>query len=170
MQPGILRAFGWRFALVLTKDWYHNPDDVLQRLEKLLHGITIVDGSEAEEEEPVETIAPVAQVITPAPTSYTPPQNVATAPKAAATAAEPRTRPAPAATAGSMRLFEFVSGPSRKFWEISITGHSFTVRFGRLGTAGQSQTKSFNDDACASREAESLIAQKLNKGYVEVNR
>ena len=29
MQPSILRAFGWRFALVLTKDWYHTPDDVL---------------------------------------------------------------------------------------------------------------------------------------------
>src|SRR5437899_552719 len=90
MQPGILRAFGWRFALVLTKDWYHNPDDVLQRLEKLLHGIAIVDDSEPEEEQPVEPVAPVAQVITPAPASYTPPQNVATAARAAATPAEPR--------------------------------------------------------------------------------
>jgi hypothetical protein len=38
MQPSILRAFGWRFALVLTKDWYHNLDDVLSRIEKLLQG------------------------------------------------------------------------------------------------------------------------------------
>src|ERR1043165_3162975 len=29
MQPSILRAFGWQFALVLTKDWYQNRDDVL---------------------------------------------------------------------------------------------------------------------------------------------
>ena len=36
MQPAILRAFGWRFALVLTKDWYQNPDDVLARLERML--------------------------------------------------------------------------------------------------------------------------------------
>jgi predicted DNA-binding WGR domain protein len=41
------------------------------------------------------------------------------------------------------------------------------VRFGRLGTAGQSQTKSFDDDASARLEAETLIAQKLKKGYVE---
>ena len=40
MQPSILRAFGWRFALVLTKDWYHNPDDVLARIEKLLRTLS----------------------------------------------------------------------------------------------------------------------------------
>jgi hypothetical protein len=36
MQPSNLRAFGWCFAYVLTKDWYHNPNDVLARLERLL--------------------------------------------------------------------------------------------------------------------------------------
>jgi predicted DNA-binding WGR domain protein len=169
MQPGILRAFGWRFALVLTKDWYHNPDDVLDRIEKLLKGIEIVEDSEPEEEEPAETIAPAAQLNTPAPTSITAPQNVAMAPEEPATRERPAAAPAPAPTAGSTRRFEFVSGPSRKFWEISTSGNTFTVHFGRLGTPGQSQTKSFNDDASAKREAESLIAQKLKKGYVERN-
>jgi predicted DNA-binding WGR domain protein len=172
MQPGILRAFGWRFAMVLTKDWYHNPDDVLERIEKLLRGIPIVDYSEPEEEEPAKTIAPAAQLHTPAPTptSITAPQNVATPPKEPVTREKPTAVPEPASTAGSTRRFEFVSGSSSKFWEISTSGNSFTVRFGRLGTAGQSQTKSFTDAASARREAESLIAQKLNKGYVEVNR
>jgi predicted DNA-binding WGR domain protein len=169
MQPGILRAFGWRFALVLTKDWYHNPDDVLERIEKQLQGIAIVDDSEMADE-PVETVAPVAQLNTPSPTTYTLPQSMATAAKAAATPAEPRVVPAPPSTPGSIRRFEFVSGPSSKFWEISTSNDSFTVRFGRLGTAGQSQTKSFGDDASARREAESLIAQKLKKGYVEISR
>ena len=36
MQPSILRAFGWRVALVLTKDWYHKPEEVLARLERLV--------------------------------------------------------------------------------------------------------------------------------------
>jgi predicted DNA-binding WGR domain protein len=166
MQPGILRAFGWRFALVLTKDWYHNPDDVLDRIEKLLQGIAIVDDSEPEEEGPVE-VAPVVQENAPAPTTDAPAQKAVSDPKL--TPAEPRAVPAPAATPGSTRRFEFVSGPSRKFWEISTSGNSFTVRFGRLGTSGQSQTKSFKDDAGARREAESLIAQKLKKGYVEKN-
>ena len=55
----------------------------------------------------------------------------------------------------------------RKFWEISLSGNSFTVRFGRIGTAGQSQTKTFADEARAKREAENLVAEKLKKGYVE---
>ena len=38
LQPGILRAFGWQFALVLTKDWHQNPEDVLSRLVKTLQG------------------------------------------------------------------------------------------------------------------------------------
>ena len=66
-----------------------------------------------------------------------------------------------------MRHFEFVGGSSRKFWEISVSGNSFTVRFGRIGTAGQSQTKTFADEAKAKIEAELLIAQKVKKGYVE---
>ena len=41
------------------------------------------------------------------------------------------------------------------------------VRFGRIGTAGQSQTKSFANDAKAQHEADKLIAEKLKKGYVE---
>jgi hypothetical protein len=50
MQPGILKAFGWRFALVLTKDWYHTPDDVLARLEKILQGLEAAAGVEPEDE------------------------------------------------------------------------------------------------------------------------
>jgi predicted DNA-binding WGR domain protein len=45
----------------------------------------------------------------------------------------------------------------------------FTVRFGRIGGSGQSQSKSFADSAQARREAEKLIAEKIRKGYVERN-
>jgi len=165
MQPGILRAFGWRFALVLTKDWYHNPDDVLERLEKLLRGIEIVDDSESEEE-PAKTIASAAEENGPKPSTSAPPKHAAI-PKTAAIPAQPQIAVVPAKIAGANRRFELVSGSSQKFWEISTSNNSFTVRFGRIGTAGQSQTKSFKDDASARREAESLIAQKLKKGYVE---
>jgi predicted DNA-binding WGR domain protein len=48
-----------------------------------------------------------------------------------------------------------------------VSGNSFAVRFGRIGTAGQSQTKTFADDAKAKKEAELLIAQKVKKGYLE---
>jgi len=48
-----------------------------------------------------------------------------------------------------------------------VSGNAFTVRFGRIGTADQSQTKTFADEAWAEREAASLIAEKVKKGYVE---
>jgi hypothetical protein len=50
MQPSILRTFGWQFALVLAKDWYHNPNGILARLERLLKdtrdGLASCDRSE----------------------------------------------------------------------------------------------------------------------------
>jgi bifunctional non-homologous end joining protein LigD len=50
-----------------------------------------------------------------------------------------------------------------------MSGNSFTVRFGRIGAAGQSQAKTFADETNARREAEALIAEKIKKGYVEKN-
>jgi predicted DNA-binding WGR domain protein len=68
-----------------------------------------------------------------------------------------------------MRRFEFIGGASDKFWEISVKGKEVQVRFGRNGTHGQSEVKSFSDEAKAQKHAESRIAEKLRKGYREVN-
>jgi predicted DNA-binding WGR domain protein len=67
------------------------------------------------------------------------------------------------------RRFEFVGGNSAKFWQVTVTGCGVTVRFGRLGTDGQVQTKEFPSAAAASGHAERLIAQKAAKGYQEVS-
>ncbi len=167
MQPAILRAFGWRFTLVLTKDWYHNPDDVLGRLEKMLKGQEADDATEDTNEsliEAADTTSP-AQTI-PLPTT---PIRIASAvaPPAPASTEPPAVEAPPIAPASIVRHFEFIGGSSLKFWKISLTGNSFTVCFGRIGTAGQSQTKTFADEARAKREAENLIAEKLKKGYLE---
>lgn len=66
------------------------------------------------------------------------------------------------------RWFEYSEGNSNKFWECVVTGTEVIVRWGRIGTQGQSQTKSFATTAKAEKHAESLIAQKLKKGYTEV--
>ncbi|MBO0697941.1 MAG: WGR domain-containing protein [Zavarzinella sp.] len=42
-----------------------------------------------------------------------------------------------------MRRFTYSDAKSHKFWAIDLKGSSFTVTFGRVGTAGQSQTKTF---------------------------
>ena len=66
------------------------------------------------------------------------------------------------------RRFEFVSGSSAKFWEISTTDREVTVRYGRIGSAGQTQTKSFPSDAAANTHALQQINSKLAKGYREL--
>jgi predicted DNA-binding WGR domain protein len=67
-----------------------------------------------------------------------------------------------------MRRFEFAEGTSNKFWEIDVSGNTHTVRFGKTGTNGQSSTKAFASAADAEKDAASLIASKVKKGYAEV--
>lgn len=76
--------------------------------------------------------------------------------------------PMSAPSTSRTRRFEFAEGSSSKFWEITQLGIEVTVSFGRIGTQGQSQTRSFNDNVQAERHAERLIKQKLAKGYGEV--
>jgi predicted DNA-binding WGR domain protein len=66
-----------------------------------------------------------------------------------------------------MRYFEFVGGVSAKFWEIVANGNEVTVRFGRIGTDGQTQVKTLPDADAAVKHAEKLIASKTAKGYHE---
>jgi uncharacterized protein (TIGR02996 family) len=66
-----------------------------------------------------------------------------------------------------MRTFTFSDEKSHKFWNIDLQGDSFTVTYGRQGTAGQSQTKTFPDAAAARREHDKLVRGKLAKGYQE---
>jgi predicted DNA-binding WGR domain protein len=65
------------------------------------------------------------------------------------------------------RYFEFVDGSSFKFYEVSTSGNQVTVRFGRIGTEGQTQVKTLTDADAATKHAEKQIASKLAKGYRE---
>ncbi len=67
-----------------------------------------------------------------------------------------------------MRRFEFEEGNSHKFWEVVVEGNAFTVRYGKVGTEGQTQTKTYKDEAKAAAEAEKKVVEKTKKGYVEV--
>lgn len=72
-----------------------------------------------------------------------------------------------AAENAGKRYFEFVEGSSSKFWEISVTGVDVMVRFGRIGSDGQTRTKSFSDESAAQNHAVNLIEEKTGKGYIE---
>ena len=66
-----------------------------------------------------------------------------------------------------VRYFEFIDDKSQKFWEITVSGSDVTVRYGRIGSDGQSKTKSLDDETAAARHADKMIAAKTGKGYVE---
>lgn len=94
----------------------------------------------------------------------------AAGPAAAATSAQvsPAGGPGAGAAAGAgVRRFECLEGGASKFWEIVVAGAGHTVRFGRIGTQGQTRAKSFADAAAAAADAAQLIAEKTRKGYVE---
>jgi uncharacterized protein (TIGR02996 family) len=69
-----------------------------------------------------------------------------------------------------MRTFELSDGSNHKFWNIAVKDKTFTVMFGRIGTNGQTQTKTFKDAATAQAEADKLIKQKTAKGYTETTK
>jgi len=65
------------------------------------------------------------------------------------------------------RELVYMDAKSSKFWNIELAGNAYTVKYGRIGTDGQSMTKSFADEATATKEAEKLIKEKVGKGYVD---
>ncbi|EMO14744.1 WGR domain protein [Leptospira santarosai str. CBC523] len=61
----------------------------------------------------------------------------------------------------------FKDDKSDKFWNIEVDETSFTVTYGKTGTSGQTQTKTFDNEEKCLKEAEKLLSEKLKKGYVE---
>jgi predicted DNA-binding WGR domain protein len=67
----------------------------------------------------------------------------------------------------TQRYFEVVGGGSKKFWTIAASGNAVTVRFGRIGTDGQVKTRHHPTPRAAKAEVDSLVREKLAKGYKE---
>ncbi len=66
------------------------------------------------------------------------------------------------------RRFELDSDASHKFWEVWVEGSTLTVRFGRIGTKGQTKAKDHGTPDAAAKDRERLVRAKTRKGYVEV--
>jgi len=58
-----------------------------------------------------------------------------------------------------------VEGNSNKFWEAALDGARLIIRFGRVGTKGQVQVKTFKDEEEAGKEKGKMVREKLGKGY-----
>jgi len=148
-RPGILRSFGWRVIDVPGRDWLSDPQAVLSRIIAALSGVV------EPEDEPM-AFDSLPGVLEPGP-GEPPPARTSGA-----------SEPGPVASAdATARRFRFEQGTSRKFWRIALAGAELTVTFGRIGSTGQSNVKTFETVDRAMREMEKLVSEKLRKGYVE---
>ncbi|MGC4047906.1 MAG: WGR domain-containing protein [Armatimonas sp.] len=62
----------------------------------------------------------------------------------------------------------FVEGTSSKFWRAEVEGVTLKTQWGKIGTAGQSQEKTFTTDAEALAAFDKQKAEKVKKGYSEI--
>uniref|UniRef100_A0A7S4N0Z6 WGR domain-containing protein n=1 Tax=Odontella aurita TaxID=265563 RepID=A0A7S4N0Z6_9STRA len=56
-------------------------------------------------------------------------------------------------------------GSSHKFYEVTQEGRDVTIRYGRIGTDGQSSTKTYPNAEKAEKDAEKKVKAKRKKGY-----
>ena len=55
---------------------------------------------------------------------------------------------------------KYIDGNSDKFWQIEVLNNEFTVTYGKNGTSGTSQKKSFDSNENCIKAAEKLLAEK----------
>jgi len=69
--------------------------------------------------------------------------------------------------AGSGSVTRLVAGSSSggKFWEITVSGKSYTTTWGRVGSDGTSKTLAFASAEAAKKEANKKIKAKQREGY-----
>ena len=60
---------------------------------------------------------------------------------------------------------EHKQGSSSKFWEPKVSGSTLIVRFGRIGTDGQTRDTKLASPAAARAALDKLVAEKRGKGY-----
>ena len=201
MRPHVMQNFGWKVMQVLAKDWFHNSDAVLARIDRLMKGEVaeperppseVFESSEidpsvnhdndnavpADGQKDITEISAKQQgqssVIDHEVRSNTDVPNASPIePENEPTTAP--TRPNKPSEIDSASLtqkplyLECVTERHNKFWEIRLDGKAFYVRYGRIGTKGQSRRKEFSGHDRACEEASKLVREKMLKGYVRAN-
>ena len=55
---------------------------------------------------------------------------------------------------------EFLQGRPSKFWEVSRSGNTMTLRWDRIGSTGQSKTKTFANEQAAADVISVIIGEQ----------
>lgn len=145
-RPAILQSFGWRTIHVFAKDWLKQPDKVKEQIIR-----SIKEQAPATEETLPEMENDEIQ------TEEQNPQNTT-----------PSSPALPGFEDVQFQRLSFSDGVSNKFWETAVQDNKLIVRFGRTGTKGQVQVKSFDTPEKALKEKEKMIREKTGKGYKAV--
>ena len=166
MRPRLLRGFGWRLTHTIAKDWQADQGAELERLLRLLAGAEDpwlhyleADESEDDEQDQEEADAPAPEAAT----------EGAKTPQVEPEVAELLEPTEDVVAHQDQCYLEFSNETSNKFWEITLNARSHTVRFGRIGSQGQTRTKTFGTPAEARGDFDRLIRQKRAKGYQDAN-
>lgn len=161
LRPALLAAFGWNVLEVLAKEWFHDREGVLLKIDRLVEApgqdldevpedeVEGEGGDEVDEEvfedEDEDEDDDGEELEDPFPDEFE----------------EPET------PSRSSRYLVYRGEGSEKFWEISREGSVVTVRFGRIGTDGQSRERDLGDADQAQKDMEKSVRAKLAKGYEE---
>lgn len=146
-RPAILQSFGWRWIQVFAKDWLENSSREMVRIEKALK----------EEPLPQQEMEGNDGAIDIDSFGVNSAANVG------------------AAAAVGLPGFEdirferylFTEAGSNKFWEVGARENKLVVRYGKVGSKGQTLVKTFPDQSRALVEKEKMIREKTAKGYVK---
>ncbi|VUT01368.1 DUF4132 domain-containing protein [Klebsiella spallanzanii] len=65
-----------------------------------------------------------------------------------------------------MKIFIYQDDKSHKFWSVEQQANELHLRWGKVGSNGQSQVKAFADSAAAAKAEQKLINEKVKKGYL----
>jgi predicted DNA-binding WGR domain protein len=174
LRPGILTSFGWQVTQVLSKDWFHTKEDVINRLERLLQQKNEETAVEPDDDiidipAQAEAIAEKIEIENIAANNDLPEieQVKATETESIKPVVE---QPIDSGDILLTRYLEFHDEKSSKFWEATVQQTRYTAHYGRIGTIGQKQIKDFSTPELAMQEAEKMIREKLAKGYKEAEK
>jgi len=157
-RPAVLERFGWKVLPVFARDWLHQPQKVMDQIVKMLEER---DELRAGSDERGAGNDQALQA------------GAGEAVEGPAAGARSRTGGGPGSEAGispydhlPFRRLHYREGSSDKFWEAATDGNKLVVRWGRTGSKGQIQLKTFPDGEAARAEMEKLMLEKQGSGYV----
>jgi predicted DNA-binding WGR domain protein len=153
-KPNILRAFGWNIIDISTSAWQASPSTVIANIEHVLtQPLRLTNVSEDDLFENISL------------PSFSLPTHVTKSNQKSDNKND--NTQSKTSIDKDFQTFVFKQGKSDKFWRIAQQDLDVIVHYGRVGTKGQTITKSYDTPERAKRQVSKLVLEKTRKGYVE---